>query len=347
MAFITGTAANAEDLFARLRTFLTSHPDLLDPAGDGSDPSQAWTELKYQAGTPGGGSTATPYELYLRGPGLSASDSIYVNMQLFNDTAAGSDAWSIRFRGATQFSAAQQFTNQPGSSTNECVQPFYNQSMPYWFFANGRRFIIVAQVTNSVYTSSYCGFILPYAPLNTITEYPYPLLISAGMGRIGRRFSETSRTEHTSFWSPCYASNQGSAMLYDQTNAWQRFANVASNGVTNPNVTSSTPGSSNNALVSPYNWNTTSTNNGFRVDRQQLTVDSQYVLRDIEFLRPFNAKTVDLDLAAFYGILDGVKWVSGIGQSAQNTVTLGADTYRVFQEAGNTAVESFAAILEG
>ena len=43
--------------------------------------------------------------------------------------------------------------------------------MPYWFIANGRRFIVIVRVS-SVYQSAYAGFILPYHLPNTF----YPAL---------------------------------------------------------------------------------------------------------------------------------------------------------------------------
>ncbi|QBQ71185.1 hypothetical protein S0112_080 [Shewanella phage S0112] len=350
MAFISGTATNAENLLSIFRTFITSHPDLLDPAGDGSLPSQAWQELKYVAGTPGGGTGSSPYELYLRGPGLANQDNIYINVSLQNVTTTGLDSWLWRIDGATGFLAGSDFGNQPGNNPNTAGSryinmPLYDQSMPYWIYANGRRFIVIAQVTASVYVHCYGGFLIPYAPALSALEYQYPLYIGANQG-LPARFSNTSPASMRSFWNPAYADTfYGSAFVYTPGNTWQWVRNVTSAN-SEQNDDSSIPDDTSDypiGRILPRNryWNGAAT--GTWPLNQTPLLDGSYLLYDLEVVSP---STNFLHLTAFYGVLDGVSWLSGVSQSSQNTLAIGSDTYIVFQEAHRTDEASFIAILE-
>ena len=49
--------------------------------------------------------------------------------------------------------------------------PLKNESMNYWFVANGRRFIIVVKV-EQYYLSMYCGFMLSIWDLDLENTYP-------------------------------------------------------------------------------------------------------------------------------------------------------------------------------
>lgn len=335
MAYQTGTATDAENLLALFRTFITSHADLVDPAGDLSQPSQAWTEEKYVASGGENGGT----ELYLRGPGLAASDNIYVNLNLFNDTDAGTDAWSLALWGATSFNGSNDLTEQPGNSPTVKTVPLYDQSMPYWFFANGRRFMIFAQVTASVYSSCYAGFILPFNPNITALEYPYPLYIGASMGRLGLRFSNTNNGDHRSFWNPCDEGiTEGGGTLYTPGNFWLGFRNVNSSGTIESNVVSVTSV----GCVFPYVNIGPRAETKMRVENIEPLLGGDYLLTDVLLSRV----NQDANLRDRYGVLDGVSHISGVSQSSQNTVTVGSDTYIIFQEAFRTGQGDYVAIKQ-
>ena len=79
MAWISGTATDAADLFNKLITFLTSDATLV--AG-----SEAWTLLRRDTFT----LDAKRDLAELRGPGSSAGDAIYVQVCLFADAAGDS-----------------------------------------------------------------------------------------------------------------------------------------------------------------------------------------------------------------------------------------------------------------
>lgn len=329
MAFENATATGPADLFAKFRTFITSHADLLDPAGDLSIPSWAWTELKHTT-------DGDDQELYLRGPGNNADQAIYVNTAFGPDLTAASDAWSFDTRGATAFDTNVSLVSQPGIDPNSKVMPLGDQAVQYWFFANGRRYIIIAQVTVSVYTNTYAGFLSPFEPVSAALAYPYPMYVGASMGQLGLRFSSESIADHRSFWNPAYNTDTtGSAAVFSAGNVWYGISNYLFNGANPTDV--EIP-----ALVGgtePY-----SNANGkiaFRVDNIEPLRGDDYLLTDVE------VSFANQDWHLYrerYGVLDGVAHISGISQAVLNEVTIGGDTYIVFQEAFRTGQGNYVAI---
>ena len=81
----------------------------------------------------------------------------------------------------------------------------WNTAIPYWLFATGRYFIVMAKVQN-VYESYYGGFGKPTTddPL----EYPYPFYSGGSHYSRNTRFSSDS-ADHRSFWDPGLSSSQG------------------------------------------------------------------------------------------------------------------------------------------
>lgn len=334
MAYVTGTATDAEDLLADFRTFITSDASLA-----AESPSQVWVEEDFSVVVDGNGNNLT--SLSLRGPGLGAADNIFVNLRLQLDVAAGTDAWNMSVFGATAFDDSLTFENQPGSSFNTTpkVMPMFDQSMPYWFFANGRRFIIIAQVTTSVYVNCYCGFILPFSPSVAALEFTYPLYIGASLTDEGIRFSSTSNANHRSFWRPGFESpTVGGGTLYTPGNFWLECQGVSSSG----NIQSDLTITNNLGTTVPYN------NGGYSLEPESNMVNQEpllggsYLLTDVLLVR---GSLVD-DIKDSYGVLDGCVHISGVSQSAQNTVAEGGDTYTVYQEAFRTGQDDFVAIKQ-
>lgn len=329
MAFQTGTATGPANLFALFRTFITSHADLLDPAGNGSIPSWAWSELKHTV-------AVDAEEIYLRGPGNNADQNVYVNTAFGPDLAAGSDAWSWDSRGATSFNTLEPIGSQPGVDINSKVMPLNDQPSQYWFFANGRRYIIVAQVTASVFTNCYCGFISPFEPVSTPLAYPYPLYIGASMGTTGVRFSSESDATHRSFWNPGYRNSvSGTAAIFSAANGWKAIANHISNGAKVTGADSSGL----RGTTDPYS--NSNDLGGFFVDNMEPLFGGGYLLTDVE------VSLANSDWHGYrerFGVLDGVAHITGISNSVLNEVTIGGDTYIVFQEAFRTGQGDYVAI---
>lgn len=209
MAYELGTATNYLDLLNRLVDFL-SNPNRDNSTGDPSidelvaiddgigsgEASQAWTVLKYDKNYDAAGG----YEVYLRGPGMSGEDEIYVGINTVK--SAGDDYYNWRLFGMTGWVDGVDTEYQPGITQGRLPRMLlWNQPIKYWFVANGRRFIVVAKIS-SVYECCYMGFALPYG---LPTQFPYPLVVggSACPYTTGsyNRYSST-QNDHRSFMNP-------------------------------------------------------------------------------------------------------------------------------------------------
>lgn len=163
MVTVTGTATDAQDLYDQLIAFLTTDATLV---GDGEEWTIGW-------------SGASPYDndYVLVGPGLAGTDEIHVGMRLYSDVPA--DNHWIEFRGMTGVIGTGLTYDDHVN-----VQPYGsrlfvdNDTMDYWFIANGRRFMVVLKIS-TVFEACYCGFFLPFG---TPGEYPYPMFCGAASG---------------------------------------------------------------------------------------------------------------------------------------------------------------------
>ncbi len=177
MATEFGTATNHADLVERLVQFLTANTTLV-AAG------QAYEKV-FDNTIPASGTAIAIRQVTLRAPGLGGEDSIFMGVQSYGDTAL--DYYNVRLMGGTAFNPGAL---PPGGdfwtafvNYSPRVQLLgWNQPMPYWFFANGRRFWIVVKVS-TIYESAGAGFILPPCPAGAQLLCPRPCRPLAGLHR--------------------------------------------------------------------------------------------------------------------------------------------------------------------
>lgn len=302
MSTQTGTATSYLDLLNKLRTFLTTDATLV-AAG------QNWTELATNSTPYSSGQDTVDFETYLKAPGLSGTEAIYINIRAFHYTA--SDYYNWELRGAQGYNAANQFTAQPGISQGSFVY-LWNQSIPYWFIANGQRVIVIAKVS-TVYESLYLGKFLPYG---TPGQYPYPVIVS-GSGYDGdRRFSDTSDYHHA-FFDPV------SMYVCDPANAWQPFQNYTQNGYfNNPPYN----------VLWPYAYYSNS-----RPNWMSANLDGGYTVFPIRLQQ--SSPSINI-----LGELDGVGFVTGNSNSSESTVNDGTNTWMVVQSIFRTAADNYCAV---
>lgn len=154
MAWTSGTATDHRDLLRRLRQFLTA--DMM-PAGE------RWQAMRWVE-------QPTTQELLLKGPGLAGADAIHVGIRSSQNVAT--DVYNWHLQGATGYLPLDAWADQPNVST-ERHMALWNQPIPYWFVANGRRILVAARVSTRLMLI-HLGFVLPYA---TPGQYPYPLMV--------------------------------------------------------------------------------------------------------------------------------------------------------------------------
>lgn len=298
MAYETGTATNNYDLLTKLKTFLTTNAALV-AAG------QQWQVKRWVGAT-------NWADNWFKGPGTSGTDNIYVGIRAFEDNDL--DIYNLGFRGAVgllmdgsgNYTNGSNYDNQPGGSP-EVYACASNTALPYWFVANGRRFIAIWKVSTT-YHGMYCGFPLVYG---TPTQYPYPLVIGGGGNTYTRRWSAND-PDHRIFCDP----GTGGMQLYYLDGTWKAFRNYYGSGSIEYNE------DINNVWPKGVTW-------------IRDNPDGSYLLE------PF---ILNMNIPQLVGELEGVYWVSGFNNAAENTMTISGDTYVVFQNIFRTNVNDYFAL---
>jgi len=292
MAVEIGTATNYSDLAAKLNTFLTSNAALI-AAG------QAWTNLR-----------ATSTEHIWRAPGLSGTEQIYVGVRRYFDTVGDYYNWEVA--GFTGFVTENAWTAQPGKNTNGIYLPLWNNSIPYWFIANGQRAVVVAKV-GTTYHLGYLGKFLPYA---TPGQYPYPLLV-AGMNNTSTwRYSNAGNTHIVRALDEC-------GQMYTPGGGWF----YVNNSITNDTYLNSWPCDS----LGNYS--------------SAMSKVAAFTSGDVTLLPVIlNSGTYVAGIMNVFGELDGVYWCPGVSAAAESIITIDTVDYLVIQNGVNTTTTDFAAV---
>ncbi len=326
MAYSSGTATDYLNLLSLLKTFLTS------TALSSLSPSQAWTfnrdatppTLETGSGVAplyGTSSTAVgEREVEVQFPGLAGTDAFYGNITAYQDAPNNLYNWAIY--GCTGYNSGEAADQQPGLSP-VAIMSLWNSSIPYWFFASGRRCIVVAKIS-TVYEVMYLGCILPYG---TPSQTPYPVFVGATSGNYSYRFS-SAITDHRAFW------DAGGGVAFHLTSGnWGIVSNYSTSGST---------GNDNGGIVTfPFSGSTQNTN---FVSQCHPNADGSYALTPIELIQsnfgttPNNCNTL--------GALDGIYHVSGFNLGAEDTITVSGQTYLVVPDTFRTARQNYVAILE-
>lgn len=296
MAVQTGTASNYLDLLERFRAFITG----------GALGGQAWTQLSYDTQPDGIGKN-----LYLRGPGLSNGDEIFVQIQsVFSQP---NDQYNLQVNAATGYNvgANPKYTGQPGYDGGVLNILLWNQAIPYWFVANGRRFIIVTKVS-TVYQTMYGGFILPYG---LPSEYPYPLAIGAQF--VGQTRWSNNTPSHLGFTNPV-----GTLRLRTQGGFWLPFRNYLDGQTLQPQTNQNV-------------WPTKALPN------PRPSIDGTYTLNPLVL----HSDSVNAGAARnVFGELQGIRRVSGFGNAAENTLVVDGITWLVVQDGFRTSIDNYFAV---
>jgi hypothetical protein len=293
MAYSTGTATNRADLMTKMIAFLTTDSSLVAA-------NQNWDVLS----TAGAGT-----DFLLRGPGLAELDQIHV--RLYSGSIPDSDIFGWSIQGFTSYNASLAHDLQPGISSIAGMA-LWDSPMPYWFVANGRRFVVVVKVS-TVYVSLYAGFILPYA---TPSEFPYPLYVAGSHESATTDRWSASTHDVGGFFDP----SDGNAYFRHNDGAWLTFANY-SNG----------SGNSRQSADANLSW-------PYETDLQlRENNDGTRTLLPVILYSSYSGGNV-------YGELDGVFFLPGFGIAAEDTITIGSDTYFVFQSVYRTDRRAYAAL---
>lgn len=320
MAYETGTATSARDLFNKLQTFLKTNADLVTA-------SQEWTEV--WTGTTAG---VNVDDVMLSGPGLSGTSQVLIGMRLFEDVT--NDRYHIRLSGATGVvPSSDAYDDHANSTPVDVYMPLDAGTMTYWFVANGNRFVVVAKIS-TVFESMYGGFFLPYADP---VAYPYPMFIGGSAGDYDGGSARVddwrdASVAHTNFTAPRYRTGTNTY----GTSAF--FLNPAGLWITCTNRDSSSDG---DGRIGPITHNGT-----WQYEDDQGAISNTWFYPAFQYGRMREAYGGDFPLWAMplsetngpttYGVLDGISFTQQFGNAAENTITIGGTDHLVVQNVFRT-----------
>lgn len=292
MATQAGTATDWLDLYSKLRDFLTTDTTLVAD-------SQNWTQI---AGSED--PLTDSDEIVLQGPGTAGTDEILVGIKPY--FSVGLDYYNLALVGMTIYNPAFAILDQVNNGSTRMLH-LWNLPIDYWFIANGRRFIVIARVSN-VYQVAYGGFLLPYVRPSL---WPYPMFVGGCSGATTARWSEQSEDVGAFF----NAAGNSSTLLFPDV-LWRTVRNRAINNSGEGSI-----------VANPYYHDTTQV-------RENL--DGSYTLDPVVIAcgSPYDAQL---------GRLEGVYRVSGFGNTAENTITIGDTTYLVVPDTFRNTWADYAA----
>ncbi len=246
----------------------------------------------------------------LKGVGLAGTDEIYTNLWSLEDS--GSDWFALSMQGATGFNPEDNTRSQLGGS-NPYSMHAWDGEMPYWFIANGRRFIVIVKVSTT-YHALYGGFYLPYF---TPTEFPYPMFVGGNTITPTLRWSSTHNYDGN-FWSP----GNRTAAIRHLDGHWLELSNWAGSGARTQQI---------NNNVKPW------AAYGFDMSLVRDCRDGSYLLLPGEIHSNHDGGNT-------YGAFDGVFWVSGFGNASENVISIEGVDYLIVQDMFRTNRNDYAAI---
>lgn len=324
MATTSGTATSYHDLLDKLRLYLVA---------------QGWTQKAWTAP----GSITAQASLQMMGPGSGSGREVYVNIKTVADATAPYYSW--RVRGATGYVSGAAEGLNPGELGANVYFNLWQNTIDYFFYVNDRRFIVVAKCSTA-YMCLYAGLFLPFgAP----AQYPYPMFIG-GDYRLPVTWSTTDSSRRF-FIDPGTSMNSGG-----DSNAWVRLPSGVWAGVAN-----AINGAANDQSVSPTTgqvsmWpqkgdhNATSSDNleafghGTGTGATIRALDNFVTTRQGERgLLP--AMIIKQDEPTL-GVLDGVFVPLGNGLATEQTMTVGSDTYKAFQNIQRASGNDFMFIKQ-
>lgn len=254
--------------------------------------------------------------------GLAGADDIYVGLY-----AANSAAPYFKLQGYTNYEAGYSFDTQAGAIPSPVpIVPLSVNNMPYWVTVNDQRICGVIKVNNGIYESFYLGLTLP----STFPEkMPYPLFVGGGANLTSILISDTS-SNHSAFWQ-AYGNN---------------IATFLNGGVWLDGSLSGLRDYSTGLHCSPYGYPYRGTQ-----------ADDYYPL-----FRPYVGKNMDgtfptfpialcyqdTTVPVYCGDLDGWRAIKAQAGdlNSEDTITIGADTYYVFNNTFRTSDHNYI-LLKG
>lgn len=326
MAFTSGTADDYQDLLDLLRLYLVA---------------EGWTELAWAPG----GSLASESILNMRGPGAGAGKQVFVNFRTIYDVTNSVYAWQVR--GAPTYDAALVWGSQLSEQPNDSYFSLWENPIPYWFYVNDRRLIVVAK-TGTNYVSMHAGFFLPWG---TPVQYPFPLYVCGDYNAPAVYSLNNSARRHC--FDPGNASDA-------QANGWARTADGLWYPIWNHGNSPNTnryqgPSKGHRGFMWPTSagygapsgvgadnitfWNGGSGTGDFAWLGEKFATTQQ----GERCLMPFTVVGGDIGPL---GVIDGAYALGGLGLGPEMAINLDARTFRCFQNVQRNSPDDFFCVEE-
>lgn len=301
--------------------------------------TEKWTVKKYttDSGTVDGDNIISD-ELILEAPGLSGDDEIFVGIQTYYREVDEYFNWTLNGYTGYVSDPLTDFFDHPGTIWTDrtgCPQVLLDDdSMKYWFIANGRRIAGVMRIGTGVYEPFYLGLILPYG-LPTIIPYPLVIGGAAVYNTIdigGLRFSSTHNT-HRGYMDP-YANNTNfddrSSLRFWNGTVWFNFRNYAGAILqTDNNVWPGIYASSTNKAKKA----------NFLMQKCEKNIDGSYPMFPLILITTKEDPNKNI-----FGELQGIFAVFGEGVKGEDVISYGGKTYKVFKNCYLENPENFYAL---
>lgn len=299
MAYATGTSANHLDLLADLRDFLV---------GTGT-----WEVI----GGVASGPVLHDEFVSFKGEGLGGTDQIFLTIKAHTNNPAG--IFSLQMRGHTAYNVGSPSDEPPGLNSPWVYLPLVNDTVQYWFVANGRRFIAICKANNR-YDVLYGGFILPeHLP----SDWAYPMLI--GGSATGLMQAAVEGNTHRNFWNCA----QGSAYLFTTGAAWREMHNIriefSGEQFTGPDDS-----------VTSVEWH-----NGLSFANKARAIDNSPWLQEGRIVE--YATTV-LGRKNYLGVYDGLLYTPSAGAVVEQIIEHGGKDYLVIANVFRNTDNNLAAV---
>lgn len=331
MAFTTGTATDFHDLLNKLRLYLVA---------------QGWTQLAWVAPA----TLADQAILHVRGPGAGAGKQVFASIRSSSDAVAGFYSWDMRM--AVNYDGAVPWGSQLSQSPSEVYFNTWQNAMNYWFFVNDRRFVVVAKCSTN-YMSMHMGFFLPWG---TPAQYPFPLCVAGDFfEKQPHSYNYASRrmfVDPGRYDTNPYGDQRATMHVRTPGGDWYPTGNHGRSSFNNlPTGVSKGPG----CVMWPYHpgygggggvaafessrWGGGS-GSGSQSSGFETIVPTQQGERAL-----MPCMIIPGDQAPL-GVLDGVYAVGGSGLVTEQQITIGARTFRVFQNIARNSPDDFFCVEE-
>lgn len=275
----------------------------------------------------------------LQGPGYDASRRVYIYMTPRYDLSVTTE-W-IQCNASIDFDSTLNdwYTSQKGI-LSRLDRPNYfmmsTEQVTYWIYSNSTRVIVIVKNGTNDYTSLYLGFMKSFTlPDN----YQFPLYI--GTQGIDLVSMATSSSGYRSFQDP-----SAGCSYRDWNGNWRVTRNH-----------DTTNGAIDNPFYLSENWvwpNGIGYSGRGTFPRQTVGDHADFDSHYLDRIDPITSGDLPLipcmvmnNQYGAIGSLDGVFAIpKGAVLSPEQTLTIGSDTYRVFQNRAKTAGNHYFAILE-